>query len=150
MKRFAAFASATALAGLFSFAATVDGLEGYGSLTLVDSVVCATDSTHEFHEYPSGGSSVSTLLGSACRVLAHQDGSAAYFSYRLGRGKGLVPGDMYLLVVEYPEDAPRTVTLINRAMDSRNGYHTGWSVGDTLQAHIITQTHPESMDVPLA
>lgn len=135
---------------VFLSAATVDGLESYGDLTLVDSIVCASDSSHEFHEYPSGGSSVSTILGSDCRVLPHQTGSASYFSYRIGKGKSLTPGAMYLLVAEYPEDAPRTVTLINRAMDSRNGYHTGWSIGDTLNPHIITETHPESMDVPLA
>ena len=129
---------------------TVPGLESYGDLTLVDSIDCATDTAHEFHQYPDGGSKVETVLGSPCRTLAHQSGTAAYFSYRLGAGKNLVPGDMYLLVAEYPDDVPRTMTLINRAMDSRNGFHTGRSVGDTINAHIISQTHCESMEVPLA
>ena len=129
---------------------TVSGLDAYGDLTLVDSIDCATDSAHEFHQYPAGGSAVEMILGSPCRTLAHQSGSAAYFSYRLGAGRNLVPGDMYLLVVEYPDDVPRTMTLINRAMDSRNGFHTGRSVGDTLNAHIIPQTHCESMEIPLA
>ena len=129
---------------------TFEGLESYGDLTLVDSIDCATDTTHDFHESPQGGSSVEELLGGKCRVMPHADGTASYFSYRLGKGKGLKPGDMYLLVVEYPDDLPRTATLLNRAMDSRNGFHTGRTVGDTLNAHIIPQTHCESWDVPLS
>ncbi len=131
------------------------GLEAYGDLTLVDEVECATDTTHEFHEYAgagpySCGSYVTNILGSACRVLEHAAADDLYFSYRLGKGKGLVAHDMYLLIVEYPEDVPRTATLINRAMNSRNGWHTGISVGETLVAHIIGQTHPESMNIPLS
>ena len=134
----------------FASAETATGLEAYGDLTLVDSVDCATDSAHEFHEYPENASSVTTVLGVDCRVMPHQDGTAAYFSYRLGAGKNLVPGDMYLLVAEYPDDLPRTMTLLNRAMDSRNGFHTGRTIGDTLNAHIISQTHCESLEVPLS
>ena len=120
---------------------TIEGLESYGDLTLVDSIDCATDEgAHIFHESPQGGSSIAEILGSKCRVMSHADGTASYFSYRLGKGKGLKPGDMYLLVVEYPDDLPRTATLLNRAMDSRNGFHTGRTVGDTLNAHIIPQT----------
>lgn len=126
------------------------GLEAYGDLTLVDEVNCATDTTHEFHELPAGASSVQTILGSPCRVLPHPSGEAGFFSYRLGKGKGLVAHDMYLLVVEYPDDVPRTASLLNRAMNSRNGWHTGISVGETMVAHIIGQTHPESMNVPLS
>ena len=131
------------------------GLEAYGDLTLVDEVNCATDTTHEFHEYTgagpySCGSYVTNILGSACRVLEHAEKDDLYFSYRIGKGKGLVAHDMYLLVVEYPEDVPRTATLINRAMNSRNGWHTGISVGETVVPHIVGQTHPESMSVPLS
>ena len=133
-----------------AFADVVPGLEFYGDLTLVDSVDCATDTAHEFHQYPDNASSVTTVLGESCRTMPHIEGSASYFSYRLGAGKGLVAGDMYLLVVEYPDDVPRTMTLLNRAMDSRNGFHTGRTIGDTLNAHIISQTHCESMEIPLA
>ena len=138
------------LAACSAHADIVPGLEAYGDLTLVDEVNCATDTTHEFHEHASNASSVQTILGSECRVLPHPSGEAGFFSYRLGKGKGLVAHDMYLLVVEYPEDVPRTVTLINRAMNSRNGFHTGISIGETLNAHIIGQTHPESMNIPLS
>ena len=137
------------------FASTADadilpGLEAYGDLTPVDEVDCATDTTHEFHVHSNGVTQVETILGSACRTMAHPDGESGFFSYRIGKGKGLVAHDMYLLVVEYPEDVPRTATLINRAMNSRNGFHTGISVGETMVAHIIGQTHPESMNVPLS
>lgn len=138
---------------LFALTADADilpGLEAYGDLSLVDEVDCATDTTHEFHEHASNASSVQTILGSECRVLPHPSDEAGFFSYRLGKEKGLVAHDMYLLVVEYPEDVPRTATLINRAMNSRNGFHTGISVGETMVAHIIGQTHPESMNVPLS
>ena len=149
MKRTLALFAALMLA-LPAAAATVPGLEAYGDLTLVDEVNCATDTTHEFHEHESGASSVQTILGSPCRVLPHPAANAGFFSYRLGKGKGLVAHDMYLLVVEYPDDVPRTANLLNRAMNSRNGWHTGNSVGDTLVAHIVGMTHPESLDVPLS
>ena len=139
-----------ALLALSARAAVVPGLEAYGDLTLVDEVNCATDTSHEFHEHESGASSVQTILGSPCRVLPHPAANAGFFSYRLGKGKGLVAHDMYLLVVEYPDDVPRTANLLNRAMNSRNGWHTGNSVGDTLVAHIVGMTHPESLDVPLS
>ena len=148
-------ALASLLLALFAVAQAVKadilpGLEAYGDLTLVDEVDCATDTTHEFHVHSNGVTQVETILGSACRTMAHPNGESGFFSYRIGKGKGLVAHDMYLLVVEYPEDVPRTATLINRAMNSRNGFHTGISVGETMVAHIIGQTHPESMNVPLS
>ena len=149
MKTVLSLAAAAAVAYV-AHSETVAGLDAYGDLTLVDSIDCATDAAHEFHQYPDNASSVTTVLGESCRTMPHIEGSASYFSYRLGAGKGLVAGDMYLLVVEYPDDVPRTMTLLNRAMDSRNGFHTGRSIGDTLNAHIITQTHCESMEIPLA
>ena len=110
------------------------GLEAYGDLTLVDEVECATDTTHEFHDFPENASYPTNLLGSACRVIEHPSGNSGFFSFRLGKDKGLVAHDMYLLVVEYPEDVPRTATLLNRAMNSRNSWHTGISVGETMVA----------------
>ena len=138
-------------------AETVAGLEFYGPLTLVDSVECATDQTHAFHEYPAGRSYATNILGQACRALEHvraeetSNGSesGAFFSYRLGAGANLVPKDPYLLVVDYPDDAPRTVTLGNRGAGTRVGYHTGYTIGDAMSPPYV-QNHPESMDVPLS
>ena len=149
MKRLltALLASAAALAAR---ADILPGLEAYGDLTLVDEIECATDTAHEFHEYPDGASYVTNIFGSACRAMAHPAGSAGYLSYRLGAGLGLVPHDMYLLVAEYPEDVPRTVTLINKAMDSRNGFYTGKATGQSLSGGVLAQVHPESVGVPLS
>lgn len=117
MKTVLSLAAAAAVAYV-AHSETVAGLDAYGDLTLVDSIDCATDDSHEFHQYPDGGSKVETILGAPCRTLAHQSGSAAYFSYRLGEGKGLAAGDMYLLVAEYPDDVPRPMTLLKEAEDS--------------------------------
>ena len=126
------------------------GLEAYGDLTLVDEVNCATDTAHQFHDYPAGSSSVQTILGSSCRVLPHPSDSAGYMSWTLGKGKGLEASAMYLLVAEYPEDVPRTGTLMNRAMRSFTGFHTGMSVGNSMNGGVLPQVECESMNVPLS
>ena len=54
---------ATVALTAFAHAATVAGLEQYGSLTLVDEIVCASDSTHQLREYPSGRSSSEAVMG---------------------------------------------------------------------------------------
>ena len=86
-------------AAFFSRADILPGMEAYGDLTLVDEVECATDVEHEFHVHSNGVTQVETILGSACRTMAHPNGESGFFSYRIGKGKGLVAHDMYLLVV---------------------------------------------------
>jgi beta-glucanase (GH16 family) len=148
---------ATVALTAFAHAATVAGLEQYGSLTLVDEVVCASDSTHQMREYPSGRSSSEAVLGEQCRVMRHVAKSetsngqecGAYVAWRLGQGKGLVPKAAYLLVAEYPDNAPRSFTLGNRGTGSRTGVHTGFTVGDALNPPYITQ-HPEAYPLPLS
>jgi len=138
-------------------AAAVPGPEVYGPLTLVDSVACATDSAHALSEYPKGRSFATNILGSACRAMKHvRKGETsgggecgAYVSWRLGAGKGLVPKAAYLLVAEYPDDAPRSFVLGNRGAGSRTGVHTGFTVGDALNPPYVTQ-HPESYNIPLS
>ena len=120
-----------------AFADVVPGLEFYGDLTLVDSIDCAADTTHSFRDYPAGNSYVSNILSRACRVLHHvptdanKKESGAYVSWRLGEGKGLVPNDPYLLVVDYPDEAPRSAILLNNGAPSRRGFHTGPTLGDS-------------------
>ena len=126
------------------------GLEAYGDLTLVDEVKCATDTTHEMHDYPAGSSYATNILGSACRAMAHPTACAGYLSWKLGRDKGLEPHAMYLLVAEYPEDVARTVTLFNKGMDSRNGFYTGYAAGQSLSGGVLSQVHVESVGVPLS
>ena len=138
-----------------AFADVVPGLEFYGDLTLVDSVDCAADTTHSFHDYPSGNSYVSNILDRACRVIhpvpkdAGGKESGAYVSWRLGAGKGLVPNDPYLLVVDYPDDAPRSATVYNRGAPSRCGFHTGATFGDAIHAPYVT-LYPESYHIPFS
>ena len=141
------------LLSLLALSARADilpGLEAYGDLTLVDEVVCATDATHEMHDYPAGSSYATNILGSACRAMPHPSACAGYLSWRLGKGKGLEPHAMYLLVAEYPEDVARTVTLFNKGMDSRNGFYTGYAAGQSLSGGVLSQIHVESVGVPLS
>ena len=148
---------ATVALTAFAHAATVAGLEQYGSLTLVDEIVCASDSTHQLREYPSGRSSSEAVIGEQCRVMRHVAKSetsngqecGAYVAWRLGQGNGLVPKAAYLLVAEYPDNAPRSFTLGNRGTGSRTGVHTGFTVGDALNPPYITQ-HPEAYPLPLS
>lgn len=140
----------------FATAEIVPGLETYGDLTLVDSIECATDTQHSFREFPAGRSYVSNILGQACIVMHHVktsetsngNESSAYISWRIGKGKNLVPSDPYLFVVEYPDDAPRSSTIINRGAPTRRGFHTGITVGDALSPPYV-MNFPESYEIPL-
>ena len=136
----------------------VPGLEDFGSVTLVDSIDCANDTTHRFRDYPVGRSYVTNILGSATRVMHHVRNeetskgkrSGAYVSWRVGEGKGLVANDPYLLVVDYPDDAPRTVTLFDFAMGARHGYHTGFTVGVSMSPQVSVAPCYESVAVPFS
>ena len=132
---------------LIASADIVQGLECYGSLTLVDSIDCAADTTHRFREHPAGRSYVTNILGRATRVMHHQTDSGAYVSWRVGEGKGIVPNDPYVLVVDYPDDAPRSVSLMNFGNGTRHGYHTGFTVGDSMSPPYVTQSL-ESWAIP--
>ena len=111
----AAGAAAPAAAGV------VAGLEEFGELTLVDSIECASDTAHLRRDYPAGRSYATNILGAACvaiEPLANEETpngqeSACYVAWRVGRGKGLVPNDPYVLVIDYPDDAPRSGTVMN-------------------------------------
>ena len=143
---------------LIASADIVQGLECYGSLTLVDSIDCAADTAHRFRDYPVGRSYVTNILGSATRVMHHVrneetskgNRSGAYVSWRVGEGMGLVPNDPYLLVVDYPDDAPRTVTLFDFAMGTRHGYHTGFTVGVSMSPQVSVSPCYESVAVPFS
>ena len=156
-----------AVAGtLGAFAAnsgTIEGLESYGDLTLVDSIDCSTDTTHAFRDFPVGNSYVTNILGRGCRVLHHvkrvDSGrkndkgetiwieSGAYISWRLGAGKKLKANDPYLLVVDYPDDAPRSATVMNYGAPSRRGFHTGATLGDAESPPYV-MNFLESFNIP--
>ncbi len=129
----------------------VPGLEDYGALTLVDEIDCslslADDPDHRFREYPSGWSRVETILGVPTRTMAHKSDTCCYVSWRVGEGKGIVPNEPYVLVVDYPDEAPRSVTVFNFGNATRHGYHTGWTAGDSWSPPYVTQSI-ESWPVP--
>ncbi len=114
---------------------------------LVDEIDCAA--TPPELEDPARGSEVQTILGRPCRVLLKSDSEAAFFSYRIGRLKPLLPGQAYVLAIDYPEDAPRTVTVMTSANESSRTFHTGSTVGDALHPKYVNNL-PESLRVPLS
>jgi len=129
----------------------VEGLEDYGALTLVDEIDCslslAEDPDHMFREYPSGWSKVEDILDVPTRTMAHKSDTCCYVSWRVGKGKGIVPNEPYVLVVDYPDEAPRSVTVFNFGNATRHGYHTGWTAGDSWSPPYVTQSL-ESWAIP--
>ncbi|MBQ3810835.1 MAG: DUF2341 domain-containing protein, partial [Kiritimatiellae bacterium] len=129
----------------------VPGLEDYGALTLVDEIDCSLsledDPDHHFREYPSGWSKVEEILGVPTRTMAHKSDTCCYVSWRVGEGKGIVPNEPYVLVVDYPDEAPRSVTVFNFGNATRHGYHTGWTAGDSWSPPYVTQSI-ESWAIP--
>lgn len=125
-------------------------LPPFGRLSLVDEVDGAEDlSDHDFSEEPAGASVVREILGRRCRVIVPRQGECAYFSVRLGRGKLLRPGAAYVLTIDYPEDAPRSLFVINTGNETSLGFHTGLTVGDALHAKYVDSLC-ESLDLPLS
>ncbi len=104
---------------------------------------------HLLRESPEAASRVETILGRPARVLPKTDGSATYFSYRIGKMKLLRPGGVYVLAVDYPEDVPRSMIVINTGNETSRGFHTGATVGDALHAKYVDSLC-ESIDVPLS
>ncbi|KAF0094598.1 MAG: hypothetical protein E1N59_1903 [Puniceicoccaceae bacterium 5H] len=119
-------------------------------LTLIDEVSCGEpDEQHRFQDYPAGISQTETILGRPARTLPNDRGDVKYFAYRLGEGKGLQAGQAYLLEVDYPEDAPRTIFVLNRGCETQRGFHTGQTVGDALHGPYVF-SNPESLALPLS
>ena len=119
----------------------------FGMLPLVDDVdpTSATD-THEHVEGPAGASHVETILGSPARVLAPSLDGARTVAYRVGAGRGLVAGRAYLLVVDYPDDGPRTLAILNRGADQTRTVATGTALGDYREQYAYP--NPESLRYP--
>lgn len=122
----------------------------FGELPLVDEINCGSDSQgHAFSENPVGVSEVRSILGRPCRVLRPLPDRAAYVAYRIGQFKLLRPGGTYVLVIDYPEDAPRHWVIINGGCETRIGFHTGATLPDALHAKYVDSL-PESVRLPLS
>jgi hypothetical protein len=125
-------------------------LAPFGRLSLVDEVACgAAQPGHEMRCDPAAAASVQTILGKPCRVLAPTAKECAYMTYRLGARKLLRAGGTYVLAVEYPEDAPRSLVVINTGNETSRGLHTGLTTGDTMHAKYV-DSQVESLNLPLS
>ncbi len=126
----------------------VDAGPPFGELKLVDEVRCGDPrDAHLFAESAPGDSRIETLLGRPCRVLPNQ-GGPKFFAYRIGRFKLLRPGQALVLSVEYPEDAPRAMFILNRGAEYARGFSIGPCLGDVLYSY--TNNNVESLDLPLS
>ena len=123
-------------------------MEPFGTLSLVDEIDC-TATTHQFRTAGGGTSRIVKVLDRHCRILTKTPGEANAVTYRIGRRKLLRPGGTYVLAVEYPEDAPRSMVVINTGNETARGFHTGLALGDALHPKYVNN-HNESLDVPLS
>ncbi len=123
----------------------------FQNLTLVDEVVCGDPAdAHIFTEFPSGVSQIQSILGREARVLPNPTGGGVrYFAYRVGQNLGLQAGKAYVLQIDYPEDAPRSMFILNHGAAMSRGLRTGNTLGDALHAPYVN-SNPESLDMPLA
>ncbi len=121
----------------------------FGRLSLVDEVNLAGAPAGLVREIPAGASRVESILGRPARVLTPKPEEAVAMTVRLGRMKMLRPGAAYVLAVEYPEDAPRSMVVINTGNETSRGFHTGLALGDALHPKYVNN-HVESLDLPLS
>lgn len=125
----------------------VDVGEPFGKLSLIEEIDCATQQPDL--ESPTGVSRVEDILGKSCRTLAKTKDEAAFFTYRIGKWKLLKPGAAYVLAVDYPEDAPRSMIVMNGGNETSRGFHTGPTFGDALFPKYVNNNN-ESLRVPLS
>ncbi len=127
----------------------VINLPPYGRLSLVDEINLATAPAGSMKILPEAASSVETILGRPARILKPVDREASTITIRIGRMKMLRPGAAYVLMVEYPEDKPRTVLISSTGNETSRGFHTGQALGDALHPKYVNNL-VESLDLPLS
>lgn len=112
-------------------------------LKLIDEI--DTAKVAPYYESAPGVSQVQDILGRPARVLPPGDKAEA-IAYMIGKGKGLVAGNAYILTVDYPDDISRTIFLANRGADYVRGWSTGKAWGDTRAQ--FTEPSVESLNYP--
>jgi hypothetical protein len=118
----------------------------FGLLPLVDELLPDSDAgSHEFRESSPGVSRLETLLGRPCRILPN-DGDPGFFAYRIGAEKGLQPGQAYVLTIDFPDDQPRSMFILNRGDETTRGLRTGAALGDVLYTY--TDNNVASLQIP--
>jgi len=119
-----------------------DDMAHLGRLVVNDSIACGLSNDHHIlmdgridvtlgEEYVSDrlpGSKITNLWNGTGRIVAYDRG---YFAYTIGLH--LKRGQPYVLEVQYPEDAPRTMALVIGNGAYAPGIHTG---------HTLAQPEP--------
>ena len=142
----------TALLVALAFTTSLSALPpAFQKLELIEEidVLVATKSDGSFREFPEGASRVETVLGEKVRVLPNDTPGVKYFGYLMGKGKGLKANESYVLEIEYPEDKPRSLVVINRGNEVSRGFYTGNTIGDCLNPRYVNNS-PESLEIPLS
>ena len=122
----------------------------FGRLPLVDEIDAgAAAPGHRFVEDPAGASTVETILGRPCRVLRKYENEASFVTFRIGEMKLLRPGGAYVLAIDYPEDVPRSLVVLNGGDETSRGFHTGRTFGDAFHPKYV-ENNNESLDLPLS
>lgn len=144
---FAAVAAALVLSDS-AFAQLAPVFEG---LPLVEAIDCSKTppGADMYREQPAGISKVMPILGQQARVLPNDKPGLKFFGYRIGKGKNLEANAAYVLEIEYPEDAPRSVFVVNQGAEITRGFHTGPTIGDALKP-LYVNNKPESLSIPLS
>ncbi|NRA36948.1 MAG: hypothetical protein HRU15_02305, partial [Planctomycetes bacterium] len=134
-------------------AQTVDLGNPYGEAILIEDINCSAahdaHDNNDFKEFPAQASTVETILDRNCRIIKNDSEQAQYIAYRLGRGKGLKAGAAYLIRVHYPENAARSMYLLNRGNETGIGLACGEAVADCVTGRYVNNS-PESIEYPLA
>lgn len=126
----------------------------FKNATLIDEVKCGKKSKHAYKQYPDPKTKkdaivVQKIFGVPCKVMHPSGNGMRYMAWQIGKGKKLVAGKAYLLVIEYPEDLPRTMFIQNSAAETRVAFHTGPTLGDGLLVPYINP-NVESLSLPLS
>ncbi len=111
----------------------------------------AADPGHRFQVWPDPSVLVrGPILGRPSLSLPNSATAPdRYVALRLGEGKGLKTGTPYILQIEYPEDAPRSLTIWNTGNETCRSFRTGSAVGDALKM-LYVNGNPESLNYPLS
>ena len=138
----------TAVGIVCAGAASAGSVFDPADLQLIDEVdIGSATPGHRFVESATGATRITTILGRKTRLMdPHED--ARYFAVRLGEGADLVPGAAYVLRIDYPEDAPRSMVIVNRGAEVFRGFTTGKALGDNITGY--GHSNPESLDLPLS
>jgi dienelactone hydrolase len=132
-----------------SFGATKNDPE-FGSLTLVDSFDPVSPGARATQMEPVGAFTTPTILGRQALMLTPQNAAgamqASYAAFVIGKNKGLVAGQAYVLEFDYPDDAPRHMVFLNRGADLVRTVATGKETGDNREQYAYP--NPESLAYP--